>query len=93
VFWSNIGSSEGTQHELRPIPGFGAGQARPESSFVLRSAAISLVSQRLDRLLAPAVPAGNRLLNWLMVVAFGVLLLGGVLLTVAHTACCLVPVG
>ena len=45
--------------------------ARPESSFVLRSAAISLVSHRLDRLLAPAVPAGNRLLNGLMVVAFG----------------------
>jgi hypothetical protein len=60
---------------------------------VLRSAAISLVSHRLDRLLAPAVPAGNRLLNRLMVVAFGVLLLSGVFLTVAHTACCLGPVG
>ncbi len=47
----------------------------------------------LDRLLAPAVPAGNRLLNGLMVVAVGVLLLSGVFLTVAHTACCLVPVG
>jgi hypothetical protein len=39
------------------------------------------------------VPAGNRLLNRLMVVAFGVLLLSGVFLTVAHTACCLGPVG
>jgi beta-lactamase regulating signal transducer with metallopeptidase domain len=67
--------------------------ARPESSFVLRSAAISLVGHRLDRLLAPAVPAGNRLLDGLMVVAFGVLLLSGVFLTVAHTACCLVAVG
>jgi hypothetical protein len=67
--------------------------ARPESSFVLRSAAISLVSHRLDRLLAPALPAGNRLLNGLMVVSFGVLLLSGVFLTVAHTACCLLPVG
>jgi hypothetical protein len=67
--------------------------ARPESSFVLRSAASSMVSHRLDRLLAPAVSPGNRLLNGLMVVAFGVLLLTGVFLTVAHTACCLVPVG
>lgn len=67
--------------------------ARPESSFVLRSAAISLVSRRLNRLMAPAVPSGNRLLNGLVAVAFGMLLLSGVFLTVAHTACCLVPVG
>lgn len=67
--------------------------ARPESSFVLRSGATSLVSHRLERLLAPAVPGENRLLNGAMVVAFSVLLLSGVFLTVAHTACCLVPVG
>jgi len=66
--------------------------AAPESSLVLRSAATSLVSRRLDRLLAPAAPAANRLLNGLLLVGFSVLLLSAVLLTVAHTACCLVPV-
>jgi beta-lactamase regulating signal transducer with metallopeptidase domain len=66
--------------------------AEPESSLVLRSAATSLVSRRLDRLLAPAMPAANRLLNGLLLAGFSVLLLSAVLLTVAHTACCLVPV-
>lgn len=66
--------------------------AGPESSLVLRSAATSLVSRRLDRLLAPAMPAANRLVNGLLLAGFSVLLLSAVLLTVAHTACCLVPV-
>jgi beta-lactamase regulating signal transducer with metallopeptidase domain len=66
--------------------------AEPESSLVLRSAATSLVSRRLDRLLAPAMPAANRLLNGLLLAGFSVLLLSAVLLTIAHTACCLVAV-
>jgi beta-lactamase regulating signal transducer with metallopeptidase domain len=66
--------------------------AGSESSLVLRSAATSLISHRLDQLLAPAMPASNRLLNGLLLAGFSVLLLSGVLLTVAHTACCLVPV-
>lgn len=66
--------------------------AGPESSLVLRSAATSLVSRRLDRLLAPAMPAADRLINGLLLAGFSVLLLSAVLLTVAHTACCLVSV-
>jgi beta-lactamase regulating signal transducer with metallopeptidase domain len=66
--------------------------AGSESSFVLCSAATSLVSRRLDRLLAPAMPAANRLFNALLLAGFSVLLLSALLLTVAHTACCLVPV-
>jgi beta-lactamase regulating signal transducer with metallopeptidase domain len=70
-----------------------AKMARSESSLVLlRSAATSLVSHRLDRLLAPAMPAANRLPNALLLAGFSVLLLSAVLLTIAHTACCLVPV-
>jgi beta-lactamase regulating signal transducer with metallopeptidase domain len=66
--------------------------AEPESSLVLRSAATSLVSRRLDRLLASSRPVANRPLDALLLAGFSVLLLSAVLLTVAHTACCLVPV-
>jgi hypothetical protein len=43
-------------------------------------------------LLAPALPATLRLTNIVAGAAFVGLLLGGTLFTVAHTACCLVPV-
>jgi beta-lactamase regulating signal transducer with metallopeptidase domain len=63
-----------------------------ENTPVLRSAATALVSERLERLLAPALPAPRRLANIVAGAAFVGLLLGGTLFTVAHTACCLVPV-
>jgi beta-lactamase regulating signal transducer with metallopeptidase domain len=67
--------------------------ANPESALVLRSAATSLVGQRLDRLLAGEPPRRHRLGNTLTIAAFGGALLTGIFLTVAHTACCLVPRG
>jgi bla regulator protein BlaR1 len=67
--------------------------ASPENSLVLRSAATSLVAHRLDRLLAPATAEANRRLNAALAAAFATLLFaGGVFLTVANTACCLVRV-
>jgi hypothetical protein len=66
--------------------------ASPENTPVLRSAATSLIAHRLDRLLAPATAAANRRLNAALVAAFATLLFAGVFLTVANTACCLVPV-
>jgi hypothetical protein len=66
--------------------------APPESSLVLRSAAGSLLRQRLERLLAAEPPAARPLRNTLMIAAFSVLLVTAVCFTVAHTACCLVPV-
>jgi beta-lactamase regulating signal transducer with metallopeptidase domain len=67
--------------------------AGPASALVLRSAATSLVGQRLDRLLAEEPPRRYRLANTLTIAAFGGVLLTGIFLTVAHTACCLVPRG
>ncbi len=66
--------------------------ASPENGLVLRSAATSLIAHRLDRLLAPATAEANRRLNAALVAAFVTLLFVGVFLTVANTACCLVPV-
>jgi Zn-dependent protease with chaperone function len=66
--------------------------APPESSLVLRSAAGSLLRQRLERLLAAEPPPAWPLRNTLMIAAFSVLLVTAVCFTVAHTACCLVPV-
>jgi hypothetical protein len=63
-----------------------------ENTPALQSAAPTLVSERLERLLAPAFPAPRRFANILVGAAFVGLLLGGTLFTVAHTACCLVPV-
>lgn len=67
--------------------------ASPESELVLRSAATSLVGQRLDCLLAGKPPRPHRLANTLTIAAFGAALLTGIFFTVAHTACCLVPRG
>ena len=64
----------------------------PRIALVLSSAATSLVAYRLDRLLAPATGEANRRLNAALLAAFATLLFAGVLLTVANTACYLVPV-
>jgi beta-lactamase regulating signal transducer with metallopeptidase domain len=66
--------------------------ASPENGLVLRSAATSLVAHRLDQLLATAAVEGDRRLNAALVAAFAILLFAGVFLTIANTACCLVPV-
>jgi Zn-dependent protease with chaperone function len=64
-----------------------------ESSPVLQSAATTLVKQRLERLLAPALLlAPRRLANIAVGTAFVGLLFCATLFAVAHTACCLVPV-
>lgn len=63
-----------------------------ENTPLLQSAATALVSERLERLLAPALPVPRRLANIVAGAAFVGLLLGGTVFTVAHTACCLVPV-
>ena len=63
-----------------------------ECTPVLQSAATALMSERLERLLVPALPAPRRLANIVVGAGFAGLLLGGTLFTVAHTACCLVPV-
>jgi beta-lactamase regulating signal transducer with metallopeptidase domain len=64
----------------------------PENSLVLSSAATSLVAHRLDQLRAPATADASRRLNAVLLAAFATLLFAGVFLTVANTACCLVPV-
>ena len=63
--------------------------ATPEQEFLLQSTASSLLTYRLAMLRAlPGRPTG--IASALLVLAFGVLLVGGVLETVAHTACCFV---
>jgi hypothetical protein len=63
--------------------------ANPSNSFLLRSAASSLLSQRLHRLTAPAPQQRGLAADYLLAVAFGVVLLASVFETIAHTACCL----
>lgn len=63
--------------------------ACPERSSPLRAAAASQVGPRLQRLMAPLPVSAP--LNALTVGTFALLLLGGIGLTIAHTACCLVP--
>ncbi len=63
-----------------------------DNAALLQSAATALVGERLERLLAAAPSAPQRFANIVTATAFIGLLLGGTLLTVAHTACCLVPV-
>jgi beta-lactamase regulating signal transducer with metallopeptidase domain len=64
--------------------------ANPEEGLLLRATASSHLSHRLARLTAagpaPTYPAASALLGTLFVVV----LLGGVVETVAHTACCFV---
>lgn len=63
--------------------------ASPERSSLLRAAAASQVGPRVQRLLRPRPVSAA--LNALTVTVFALLLLGGIGLTIAHTACCLVP--
>jgi beta-lactamase regulating signal transducer with metallopeptidase domain len=65
--------------------------ANPENGLVLRSSANSFIGHRLDRLLTPASDEATQRLDAALVAAFAALLLTGVILTIANTACCLVP--
>jgi beta-lactamase regulating signal transducer with metallopeptidase domain len=65
--------------------------ASPERSLLLHSAATALMPQRLERLLAPTAPDSQRLSNALLTAAFVAILTAGMLFTLAHTACCLIP--
>jgi beta-lactamase regulating signal transducer with metallopeptidase domain len=62
--------------------------ANPEGAFLLQARASSFLSRRLARLNAAPSQRTYRTANLLVVVLFGAALLGGVLGTVAHTACC-----
>ena len=63
--------------------------ANPEHAFLLQASASSFLSYRLARLSGPLQPTRSRT-SFLLSVAFAAVLLGGVLETVAHTACCFV---
>jgi beta-lactamase regulating signal transducer with metallopeptidase domain len=66
--------------------------AAPEHGFLLQATASSFLTHRLSMLRArPGRPSG--LVSALLALAFGTLLVGGVLETVAHTACCFVSKG
>ena len=63
--------------------------AAPAHAFTLQASASSFLSRRLARLAGQ--PQGeHRLASAVLCVVFGAVLLGGVLETVAHTACCFV---
>ncbi len=62
--------------------------ASPEEGFLLQATASSFLTYRLVRLNAGPVQRTFRVANSLLAVAFGAVLLAGVLGTVAHTACC-----
>ena len=66
--------------------------AAPERDFLLQATASSFLTHRLAMLRArPGRPSG--LASAVLVLAFGALLVGGFLETVAHTACCFVSKG
>lgn len=67
--------------------------ASPEAPFLLQATASSFLSRRLARLAAAQPPGTGRAASTLLTVAFGAVLLGGVVETVAHTACCFVVRG
>jgi beta-lactamase regulating signal transducer with metallopeptidase domain len=62
--------------------------ANPESAFLLRSGASSLLSRRLAQLAAPHSRRSSRGAGVLVASVFGAALAGGVWQTVSHTACC-----
>ena len=64
--------------------------ANPEEAFLLQATASSFLSHRLARLAAAPPRRTGRAASALLAVVFGAVLLGGVLETVAHTACCFV---
>jgi beta-lactamase regulating signal transducer with metallopeptidase domain len=62
--------------------------AEPEEAFLLQASASSFLMSRLPRLTAVQPQPTSRTASRLLVLLFGAALLGGVLGTVAHTACC-----
>jgi beta-lactamase regulating signal transducer with metallopeptidase domain len=64
--------------------------ANPANYLLLRSAASSFLTQRLRRLTAPVTQRPPVAADYLPAVVFGVVLLGGVFETIAHTACCFI---
>lgn len=64
--------------------------ADPRDPFVLRATASSFIGERLSCLTAE--PSGGRGADALLATLFGLLVAAGVVLTIAHTACCF-PVG
>lgn len=64
---------------------------RPEGAFLLQATASSFIGQRLARLAAPGPRRSSLRSNALLTVLFVAAILGGVLGTVSHTACCFVP--
>ena len=66
--------------------------AAPAHAFTLQSSASSFLSRRLARL-AGKPQRGYRFASAVLCVSFAAVLAGGVLETVAHTACCFVPHG
>jgi beta-lactamase regulating signal transducer with metallopeptidase domain len=64
--------------------------ANPEEGLLLQATASSFLSHRLARLAAVQPRRARRAASTLLAVVFTAVLLGGVLETVAHTACCFV---
>jgi beta-lactamase regulating signal transducer with metallopeptidase domain len=67
--------------------------ANPDEPFLLQATASSFLGRRLARLAAAQPPGTGRAASALLTVVFGAALLGGVLETIAHTACCFVARG
>jgi beta-lactamase regulating signal transducer with metallopeptidase domain len=61
--------------------------ADPQEDLLLQASATSFLSHRLASLVA-ARPGAGRAANALLAVVFGAVVAGGVLETIAHTACC-----
>jgi beta-lactamase regulating signal transducer with metallopeptidase domain len=64
--------------------------ANPEEAFLLQASASSFISHRLARLAAVQPTRISRAASLLLTLLFSAALMGGVLGTVAHTACCFV---
>lgn len=64
--------------------------ANPEEAFVLQATASSFLSHRLARLAAAQPQRTWRTASPLLTLVFSVVLLGGIIGTVAHTACCFI---
>jgi beta-lactamase regulating signal transducer with metallopeptidase domain len=64
--------------------------ANPEKGILLQATASSFLGHRLARLASGQPQRACRTTSALLSVVFGVALIGGVLGTIAHTACCFV---
>jgi beta-lactamase regulating signal transducer with metallopeptidase domain len=67
--------------------------ASPEEAFLLQATASSFLGYRLARLASEPPQGRSRTASALLAIVFAAVLLGGVLETVAHTACCFIPRG